>query len=105
MDNKLYDANRIYDAGTKAMTGSRFKYKTQLYEMTQLLQTAKLQDELMHGAYRPGPGQKFPINERGHSRYITSNIMGDKESTGGLRGGSASLLHDDRQQRGLGALH
>ena len=78
MDNKLYDANRIYDAGTKAMTGSRFKYKTQLYEMTQLLQTAKLQDELMHGAYRPGPGQKFPINERGHSRYITSNIMRDK---------------------------
>lgn len=78
MDNKLYDANRIYDAGTKAMTGSRFKYKTQLYEMTQLLQTAKLQDELMHGVYRPGPGQKFPINERGHSRYITSNIMRDK---------------------------
>lgn len=34
MDNKLYDANRIYDAGTKAMTGSRFKYKTQLYEMS-----------------------------------------------------------------------
>ena len=64
MKNKLYDANRIYDAGTEAMAGSRFKYKTQLYEMTQLLQTAKLQDELMHGTYRPGPGQKFPINER-----------------------------------------
>lgn len=76
--NKLYDANLIYEAGTKAMKGSRFKYKTQLYEMTQLLQTAKIQDEIMHGTYKPAPGTKFPINERGHSRYITSNIMRDK---------------------------
>lgn len=76
--NKLYDANLIYDAGTKAMQGSRFKYKMQLYEMTQLVQTAKIQDELRRGVYKPGPGTKFPINERGHSRYITSNIMADK---------------------------
>lgn len=76
--NKLYDANLIYEAGTKAMKGSRFKYKTQLYEMTQLLQTAKIQNEIMHGTYKPAPGAKFPINERGHSRYITSNIMRDK---------------------------
>lgn len=76
--NKLFDANLIYEAGTKAMKGSRFKYKTQLYEMTQLLQTAKIQDDLMHGKYKPAAGVKFPINERGHSRYITSNIMRDK---------------------------
>lgn len=60
------------------MKGSRFKYKTQLYEMTQLLQTAKIQDDLMHGKYKPAAGVKFPINERGHSRYITSNLMRDK---------------------------
>ena len=41
MKNKLYDANRIYDAGTEAMAGSRFKYKTQLYEMTQLSPPAR----------------------------------------------------------------
>lgn len=76
--NKLFDANLIYEAGTKAMKGSRFKYKTQLYEMTQLLQTAKIQDDLMHGKYKPAAGVKFPINERGHSRYITSNLMRDK---------------------------
>lgn len=76
--NKLYDANLIYDAGTKAMESSHFKYKTQLFEMTHLLQTAQLQEEIMQGRYRPGPGTKFPINERGHSRYITSNIMRDK---------------------------
>ena len=76
--NKLFDANLIYEEGTKAMKGSRFKYKTQLYEMTQLLQTAKIQDDLMHGKYKPAAGVKFPINERGHSRYITSNIMRDK---------------------------
>lgn len=76
--NKLFDANLIYEAGTKAMQGSRFKYKTQLYEMTQLLQTAHIQQDLMQGTYTPAPGVKFPINERGHSRYITSNIMRDK---------------------------
>lgn len=76
--NKLFDANLIYEAGQKAMKGSRFKYKTQLYEMTQLLQTAKIQDDLMHGKYKPAAGVKFPINERGHSRYITSNLMRDK---------------------------
>lgn len=76
--NRLFDANLIYEAGQKAMKGSRFKYKTQLYEMTQLLQTAKIQDDLMHGKYKPAAGVKFPIDERGHSRYITSNLMRDK---------------------------
>lgn len=76
--NKSYDANLTYDAGTKAMESSHFKYKTQLFEMTHLLQTAQLQEEIIQGRYRPGPGTKFPINERGHSRYITSNIMRDK---------------------------
>lgn len=60
------------------MAGSKWKQKTQLFEMNHLLQTAKLQEELMAGSYKPGGGRKFVIKERGHMRYITSNTMRDK---------------------------
>lgn len=32
-----FDANNIYDAGTKAMQSSKFKHSTQLFEMNHLL--------------------------------------------------------------------
>lgn len=76
--NVFYDANLIYDAGTKAMKSSKFKHSTQLFEMNHLLNTAHIRRDFMTGDYRPAPGNKFPINERGHSRYITSNTMIDK---------------------------
>lgn len=78
MENVFYDANVIYDAGSKAMKGSMFKYATQLFEMNHLLYTAMIQKSLMDGTYRPDPGKKFLINERGKARYITSNVMADK---------------------------
>lgn len=77
-NNKLTDANNIWEAGTKAMKGSKFKYQTQLYEMNQLVETAILQRQLKEGIYRPQEGIKFPINERGKLRYITSNAIQDK---------------------------
>lgn len=76
--NDFYDANILYDAGTKAMNGSKFKKSTQLFEMNHLLNTAKIRRELMEHTYRPDPGQKFIIKERGKTRYITSNTMKDK---------------------------
>ena len=76
--NVFYDANAIYDAGSKAMKGSPFKYGTQLFEMNHLLRTARIQRDMMNGTYTPGPGQKFVIRERGKTRYITSNTMVDK---------------------------
>ena len=76
--NVFYDANLIYDAGTKAMKSSKFKRSTQMFEMTQLLTTAHIRRDFMDGEYRPDLGNKFPINERGHQRYITSNTMVDK---------------------------
>ena len=43
MDENIFlDANVIYEAGTKAMRGSKFKYATQLFEMNHLLYTAML---------------------------------------------------------------
>lgn len=54
------------------MKPSPYKYGTQLYEMNHLLETAKLQKAFREGAYKPQPGVKFEIKERGHERYITS---------------------------------
>ena len=76
--NPLIDANSLYDAGTLAIKSSSFKYKTQLFEMNHLLETALLQKELQEGTYRPEKGTKFLIHERGKIRYITSNTMRDK---------------------------
>ena len=77
-DNIFLDANIIYDAGTKAMRGSKFKYSTQLFEMNHLLYTAMIQKRLQEGTYTPDAGNKFLIKERGKPRYITSNSMADK---------------------------
>ena len=76
--NIIIDANNLWDAGTKAMSGSKFKCRTQMYEMNQLLETAMLQKELKENTYAPQKGEKFPISERGKLRYITSNAIQDK---------------------------
>lgn len=75
---KFEDANILYEAGTKAMKPSPYKYGTQLYEMNHLLETAKLQKAFREGTYKPQPGVKFEIKERGHERYITSTETVDK---------------------------
>lgn len=76
--NVFLDANIIYDAGTRAMRGSKFKYSTQLFEINHLLYTAMLQKSLRDGTYKPEQGKKFLIRERGKARHITSNTMADK---------------------------
>lgn len=76
--NNYYDANALFEAGTKSIKGSRWKYSTQLFEMNQLLETAKIQKALMEGKYRPAVGSKFVIKERGKTRYISSATMQDK---------------------------
>jgi hypothetical protein len=76
--SKYTDANYIHEAGTKAMKASMFKYKTQLYEINHLLETAHIQKAMEDGTYKPEPGLKFGIKERGHARYITSAATADK---------------------------
>lgn len=60
------------------MKASMFKYKTQLYEINHLLETAHIQKAMEDGTYKPEPGLKFGIKERGHARYITSAATADK---------------------------
>ena len=40
--NIFYDANKIYEAGTKAIQGAPFKYQSQLFEMNHLIETAHI---------------------------------------------------------------
>lgn len=76
--NNFFDANKIYDAGTKAIKAAPFKYKSQLFEINHLVETAELQKAMIEGKYRPTKGIKFTIKERGKIRNITTNEMIDK---------------------------
>ena len=78
MESIYYDANKIYEAGTKAIKSAPFKYSSQLYEMNHLLNTALLVKSFKENKYKPLKGKKFTINERGKTRQITSNSMNDK---------------------------
>ena len=73
--NVFYDANEIYDAGTKAIKSSPFKYGTQLYEMNHLLETAKIQKGMRDRSFKFDKGRKHVIKERGKARFITSDTM------------------------------
>ena len=44
--NIFYDANKIYEAGTKAIQGAPFKYQSQLFEMNHLIETAQILKDL-----------------------------------------------------------
>lgn len=76
--NIFYDANKIYEAGTKAIKAAPFKYQSQLFEMNQLLLTAEIQKSMKEWSYKPAKGRKFIINERGKIRKITTNDVIDK---------------------------
>lgn len=71
--NLFEDANYLYDAGTKAMNGSKWKYSTQLFEINHLLETAVLQKKLTEKDYHPGRGQNW--------KKISAGITGFTEQT------------------------
>lgn len=75
---EYFNMNDLYTAGEKAIKTSNFKYRSQLYEMNLLLETAKLQKALREGTYQPSKGQPLVICERGHVRNIVSNTLTDK---------------------------
>ena len=72
------DANKIYAGGKKAIAGAPWKYRSQLFEMNQILNTARLQQKIKERTYRPGEGINFWINERGKHRLVTSIPCPDK---------------------------
>ena len=76
--NIYFDANEIYEAGTKSINSASFKYQSQAFELNHLLETAILQEQLKNGTYKPEKGTNFVISERGKIRHITTNTMVDK---------------------------
>lgn len=76
--NIFYDANKIYEAGTKSIKAAPFKQQAQLFEVNHLLLTAELQKAMREKTYKPTKGVKFTIKERGKIRNITTNNMIDK---------------------------
>lgn len=76
--NIFYDANAIYEAGTKAIKSAPFKYQTQLFEVNHLVETAQLLKDLKEWKYKPTKGTRFTIKERGKVRNIITNNMVDK---------------------------
>ena len=57
--NIFYDANKIYEAGTKAIQGAPFKYQSQLFEMNHLIETAQILKDLKEWKYKPVAGKKI----------------------------------------------
>lgn len=76
--NRLTDANLIFKAGTKAIESSKWKQKSQEFEINQLLQTAIIQEENENKTYKADKGNKFVIDERGKTRNVTSVPPKDK---------------------------
>ncbi len=70
--NRYTDANIIFKAGDKAIETSKWKFKSQEFEMNQLLETAKIQKTLEERKYKANQGDNFIINERGKLRNVTS---------------------------------
>lgn len=76
--NRMTDANLIFEAGTKVIKGSNWKYKTQEFEMNQLLETALIQQAIIDRTYKADKGNTFVIDERGKKRIVTSIPCRDK---------------------------
>lgn len=76
--NRLIDANLIFKAGTKSIESSKWKYRTQEFEINQLLQTSIIQKEIADKTYKADKGNTFKIDERGKVRIVTSVPPKDK---------------------------
>lgn len=72
------DANLIYQGGFDSINSAKWKYRSQLFEMNHLLETAKLQKAIRDRTYKTQKGQDFVISERGKKRTVTSIPCVDK---------------------------
>lgn len=107
--NLYTDANLIYEAATKAISCSKWKYNSQLFEMNMLLEVARLQRDIRDHTYAPSEGLRFVIRERGKVRNVTSipapdktvnHVLCDNVLSPGL---APHLIHDNSaSQKGKG---
>ena len=73
----LVDFQNLLDASRKARTGKRFKSGVLEFEFGLERELLKLQDELVSGAYAPGPYSRFTVHE-GKKREICAAPYRDR---------------------------
>lgn len=75
---EIYDANALYDAYKRAKKNSDWKPQVQKFELTYLLEIAKMQRDLQTKTYTFQPSTTFTINERGKTRVIRGEQIQDR---------------------------
>lgn len=62
----------------KCTRQSRWKETTQRYLADMLIRNVELQEDVLSGRYRVSPTTDFPLNERGHLRWIEAPVVRDR---------------------------
>lgn len=74
----LCDANNLYTAFLRAKKNSDWKTQVQKFEMTYLVELAKIQRDLQSRTYELHPTSEFVIHERGKTRVIHGEHIADR---------------------------
>lgn len=75
---EIFDGNALYDAYINAKRGSDWKPQVQKFEMSYLLELAKMQREIKDMTYDFLPTTSFILHERGKVRPITGEQIPDR---------------------------
>jgi len=74
----LTDLNVLWDAGLRSISGSSWKSGPQLFELDILSRIVAIKDREESGELKLLKGSEFPLNERGHLRYIHGSVVDDR---------------------------
>lgn len=75
---EIFNGNSLYEAFLRAKQGSDWKPQVQRFEMTYLLELARMQRELEEHSYEFLPSTEFVLNERGKTRVIRGEQIQDR---------------------------
>lgn len=75
---EIFNGNSLYEAFLRAKQGSDWKPQVQRFEMTYLLELARMQKELEEHSYEFLPSTEFVLNERGKTRVIRGEQIQDR---------------------------
>lgn len=74
----LMELGNLCQCTLKCTRQSRWKETTQRYMANMLQNSVELQEEVESGQYRTRPTTDFPLNERGHLRFIEAPVVRDR---------------------------
>lgn len=75
---EIFNGNALYDAYVNAKKGSDWKPQVQRFEMTYLLELARIQKDLKLKQYKFLPPSEFILHERGKTRYVSGEQIPDR---------------------------